>query len=85
MYFLCTRRNRAVTTKKCTKKKRDARAKLLVIKPVAFLAFSLLSSSSDLKANICLGGPVVVTLLPVPLSVFSTYERRISFISRRYS
>ena len=35
--------------------------------------------------RICLGGPVVVTLSPVPLSVFGTYERRISFISGRYS
>lgn len=35
--------------------------------------------------RICLGGPVVVTLSPVPLLVFGTYERRISFISRRYS
>ena len=84
MYFLFTRRSRAVTAKKCTKK-RDARAKLLVIKPIAFLAFSLLSSSSDLNIPICLGGSVVVTLLPVPLAVFGTYERRVSFISRRCS
>ena len=35
--------------------------------------------------RICLGGQVNVTLPPVPLSVFGTYERRISFISRRDS
>ena len=44
-----SRRSRAVTAKKCTKK-RDARAELLffLIKPVAFLPFSL-PSLSDVK------------------------------------
>ena len=44
-----SRRSCAVTAKKCTKK-RDARAELLffLIKPVAFLSFSLPSSSSSL-------------------------------------
>ena len=46
-------RSRASTTKKCTKK-RDARAKLLFCqsKPIAFLPFSLPSTSSLLKLPI---------------------------------
>ena len=45
-----SRRSRAVTVKKCTKK-RDARAELLFCqsKPIAFLPFSLTSPSSLLK------------------------------------
>ena len=46
----CSRRSRAVTAKKCTKK-RDARAELLFCqsKAIAFLPFSLLLPSSLLK------------------------------------
>ena len=42
-----------MTEKKCTKK-RDARAKIVVllIEPIAFVAFKLLSPSSDLKVPI---------------------------------
>ena len=45
-----SRRSRAITPTKCTKK-RDARAKLLFCqsKPIAFLQFSLASPSSLLK------------------------------------
>ena len=46
-----SRRSRAVTAKKCTRKKRDAGAALLFrqSKPIAFLQFSLTSPSSLLK------------------------------------
>ena len=46
-----SRRSRAVTAKKCTRKKRDARAELLFCrsKPIAFLPLSLTSPSSLLK------------------------------------
>ena len=46
-----------MTAKKCTKK-RDARAKIVVLltKPIVFLKFSLPSPSSDLKVpNNCRG------------------------------
>ena len=46
-----------MTAKKCTKK-RDARAKIVVllINPIAFLKFSLPSPSSDLKVpTVCQG------------------------------
>ena len=49
-YMVFSRRSRAVTVEKCTKK-RDARAKLLFcqFQPIAFLPFSLTSRSSLLK------------------------------------
>ena len=54
-----------MTAKKCTKK-RDARAKIvLLIKPIVFLKFSLLSPSSDLKVPFLKRGGVAVTWLAI--------------------
>ena len=52
-----SRRSRAATAKKCTKK-RDARAKLLFCqsKPIAFLSFLFTSPSSLLKLPIVSNG-----------------------------
>ena len=67
-----------MTAKKCTKK-RDARAKIVVllIKPIVFLKFSLPSLSSDLKVPTAY---YLTTATPRPLKLSRRYTKSLSYL-----